>query len=214
MKNIFIFGSGDLAKEIFFLIEKINKKKKTWNFHGFISKKKHENIYGYKVQNLKLIKKNYKDLSNFYAICGVMDPIVKENILNNEISKLFKLTRLIDPSVFIPDDTKIGNGSIILSNVSISYGVNINTNVVISAGTVLGHGVKIGRNSLIAPGCMLNGNTKVGSNCIINSGVSTLPKVEIGNNCIIGLGTMVFRNVINDKSIANHQRTVIYERKK
>ena len=28
MKNIFIFGSGDLAKEIFFLIEKINKKKK------------------------------------------------------------------------------------------------------------------------------------------------------------------------------------------
>ena len=32
MKNIFIFGSGDLAKEIFFLIEKINKKKKNLEF--------------------------------------------------------------------------------------------------------------------------------------------------------------------------------------
>ena len=213
MKKIFIFGSGDLAKEIFFLIKKINFYKTTWQIEGFVNDKKQKNIYGYKVDTLTNIKKKYKNLKNFYAICGVMNVELKKKILKNEIKKQFKIPTLIDPDVFIPTDLKVGKGSIILSNVSISYDVKIDDHTIISAGTVLGHGVKIGKNTLLAPGCMINGNTKIGSNCILNSGVQTLPRIIIGNDCTIGLGTSVFKNLDKKKTISNLQRIIIHDRK-
>ena len=209
-KKLLIFGSGDLGIEVLDLIHNLNKKQNQWDVVGFVSNSKKKKINNIKVYNSKEIPSNLN--KNIFAICAIMDAKIKESVIKNEINNRLKLITLIHPSSNISQTTKIGRGSIVMSNCAISYNVKIGNNVIISSNCAIGHMSNIGDNTLLSPGCLINGNTSIEKNCIIGSGVITHPRVKRGSNCIIGLGTTIFKNLQKNTSLINQQRLIKLKR--
>ena len=83
MNELYIYGSGSIARETIKLVDKINHKKKIWKIKGIVCKNSMESnsIDGIKLIDQDTIKKN----SNTYAICAISDPINKKKLRSSEV---------------------------------------------------------------------------------------------------------------------------------
>lgn len=204
VKKILIFSAGSLGVEILELINQINKNKKEFDVVGFVDNKKSKNnINGIKVFGLKKIPKK-----NIYAICGVMDPHLREKIINKEIKKKLKMVNLIHPNVKIPKSSKLGIGNIIFDNVHISYEVNLGNHSIISNFSDIGHNLKSKDFLTIMPGTLIGGNCKIGKKVLLGAGAIISQNIIIGNNCKIGSSTFISKNLNNNISVVNHKRQI------
>tara|TARA_B100000886_G_C20375252_1_gene471501 strand:- start:316 stop:957 length:642 start_codon:yes stop_codon:yes gene_type:complete len=204
VKKILIFSAGASGIEILELINQINKNKKEYDVIGFVDDEKiKKNIYGIKVFNSKKIPKK-----KIYAICGIMDPHLREKIINKEIKKRFKMVNLIHPNTKIPKSSKLGEGNVIFDNVHISYKVNLGNHCIISNFSDIGHNLQSKDFLTIMPGTILGGNCKIGKKVLFGAGTIVSQNVIIGNNCKIGTSSLISKNLSDNVSVVNHKRQI------
>ena len=197
MNKIFIFSAGPGGRDVLQLIKDINKEKKVWEVLGFVDTDldlKDKSIDGIKVYLPEDLQKQNKD--NFFGICGVLDPTIRELIVQNEIIPLgYKIPSLIHPTAVIADDFVPEEGLIIFSGVNISYNVSINKYVLVSFSCLVGHDSKIGEYSSLLPASLMDGRCIVGKKTILGSGAILHPEVKVGSKATIGMGTVVLNDV-------------------
>jgi len=211
MGKIFIFGAGLVVKDICLIIDKINNIKPTWTILGFVDND--PNLSGKKLLGLPIVKfSELTDSKELYGICGIMNPKLKEKIVNDEIlNKGYKLATIIHPDIDCPEDTKIGHGAIIFSGVKISCSVEIGSCVWLDKNVLLGHSTEIGDYSSIMPSAVISGMCKLGSGCTVGSGAILHQNINIGDDSLIGLGTTVIKNVPEKTNVTDFPRKIIRE---
>lgn len=211
MKELYIYGSGTIARETIRLVKKINIKKKIWKIKGlvdnYIKNRK-------KIDDIDLINEE-KVINNLntYAICAISEPFVKKKVISKIKKRKIKLTSLICPEVHIYPDTKIGKGSIILSNSQIGHTSIVGENILLSFGVDVGHNVNISNYCTILPNSNIGGYSKIGSCVLIGSGANVMPNINIGSNSLIGIGSTIMRNVNENTSVIVKQKNIILPRK-
>ena len=211
MKEIYIFGAGSIAREVIRLIKKINFKKKIWDIKGIACK---DSFAEKSIDRIKLInQENIKITTNTYAICAISDPNTKAKVIEKIKQKKIKLAKLVCPEVFIYNDVKIGNGSIILSGCQIGHTTTIGKNSLISFGVDIGHNINLGNDTSILPNSTVGGYVNIGNRVLIGSGVNILPEVKIGSNSRIGIGSTIIKNVKKDCTVIVDQKKIILPRK-
>ena len=200
MKGIYIFSAGPGGRDIFQLIKDINKSKMTWNVLAYIDN--NQDLTGKIIDGLTVLNPNQlqkTDNKDCYAVCGILDPSIREQIINKEIKKnKFKIPSLIHPNSVIADDFNPSEGLIIFSGVNISYNVSIDKYVLISFSSLVGHDSKIGKFSSLLPGSIMDGKCQLGESSIIGSGAMLHPGVTVGKHSIIGMGTVLLDNIGDD----------------
>ena len=207
MNKLLIFSAGQGGKELLFvIIEDINREKKCWDVLGFVDEKlfdsnkvniiDNKKVNFYFLNDYKIYRINYfENPSEIYGICDVMDPKLKKYIVDEEIENTgFKLATLIHPSVLKPNDTEIGEGTIINPAVTINYNVVIGKSVKLQYNSFIAHDVTIGDYSFIGPSSTINGRCTIGKSCIIGSGAVLLDGVSVGENAVIGIGSVLTNN--------------------
>ena len=176
---------------------------------GFVDNNKYLStkfVEGYRVYKTSHLSKKEK----VYGICGVLDSKIRATIIKNEIEgRGLSLAKLVHPSINLPNDLKLGSGSLIFSNIHLSYNLKIGKGVIVAFGCDLGHDLKIGSFSSIMPGCLINGNCTIGKNCLISTGSIIKEKINIGDNCLIGIGSCIIKNVKKKHKIINFPRLTI-----
>ena len=112
-KKILIFSAGPASREVFQLIESINKFREAWEVIGYVDDDPKK--VGKNIDNVKVYSSiNKPKQSEIYAICGISNIPLRKKIFEEEIIKnKFQLTNLIHPLVEIPTSFKIGFGNII-----------------------------------------------------------------------------------------------------
>ena len=213
MNKIYIFSCGGGGREIFRLIQDINKSQHKWQVMGYIDDddvKKGQIIDGLKVFSRKDVPRSHDS----YCIVGIMNPTTKERIINQYIiPNNFKVPTLVHPSINIYNDTLISKGVIIFSGAIISYNVKIKEYVLLSSNSLVGHDSEIGQFSSVMPAATVNGNCKIDKNCILGAGSVIHPGVSIGRNCIIGLGSKVINNIKDNKTLMEMPRRILLDNK-
>jgi UDP-3-O-[3-hydroxymyristoyl] glucosamine N-acyltransferase len=209
MKKILIFSAGSAGREVYQLIDEINKKKKTWNVIGYVdsnlsSKKKY-------LDKLKVFSLKNRPIGNdIYGITGVMSPKLREKIYINEIIKnKYKIPNLIHPNIYAPPCFVLGKGNIIFNNVHISFEVKLSNFSVISNFSDVGHNLNSKDYLTIMPSVTVGGNCKIGKNVLIGSGVNILQNLKIDDNCQIGIGSTLSYNLSKNSSLIEFQRKII-----
>jgi sugar O-acyltransferase (sialic acid O-acetyltransferase NeuD family) len=215
MKSLYIFSGGPGGRDLFQLIKDINKEKAEWNVLGYVDTDDNllgKNIDGINVFHPNKFKKNNND--NIYGICGVQDPQIRQNIVENEIIKNgLKIPILIHPNAVIAHDFKPKKGLMIFSGVNISYNVTIEKYVLISFNCLIGHDCTMGDYSSLLPTSTIDGKCKVGYKSIIGTGVVIHPGVSVGNESIVGIGTVLINNVEDNITVVNMPKLVKYSKK-
>ncbi len=210
MKDIYIFSAGPGGRDLYQLINDINKIKNIWNVLAYIDS--NEKLLHQRIDGLEVLKPEQlvsKGNKSCYGVCGILDPHLRMKIVNSEIkAKGIKIPSLIHPKSVIASDFFPNEGLIIFSGVNISYNVKIDRYVLISFGSLVGHDCSIGKYSSLLPASIMDGQCKLGDSSILGSGAMLHPGVTVGSNSIVGMGTVVLDDIENEITVTQMPRMV------
>ncbi len=106
-----------------------------------------------------------------------------------------RMTNVIDPSVSIRTDVRMGVGNAIMANGFIAHSVEIGNNNFFASHNVVEHHSKIGDHNAFGPRCTACGRVTIGSYVRFGMHVGIEPYLTIGDRCIIASGTTLTSSV-------------------
>ena len=189
MRDIVIVGTGGLAKDVQWIIERINAVEKTWNLLGFIDCEDKSNVIG----NDDFLCSYSSDIDVVIAI-GSAD-IRKE--LYTKYAKNINLNfpNIIDPTAVISSSVTMGIGNIICAYSILTVDVTIGDFTIINLRANIEHDSVIKDFVTISPSVNVSGNVSIETGAYIGVGVNIIQGIEIGEKTIIGAGAVVINNM-------------------
>lgn len=167
------------------------------------------NLISLILSDLNRYKDTYKfrkDSKEFWKIC-LESFIFKSGfqaVLLYRIAHFFYKNGCIFPAWFI---TRINQ---FLTSAEIEFNAEVGEGLLIAhpSGIVIGRGSVIGNNCILYQGVTLGTKTlsdikypEIGDNVIIFSGAKVLGDIYVGNSCIIGTGTIVTKDVKDNRIV-------------
>lgn len=188
-----VVGAGGFAKEVLDIL--IDLRIDEIYFWDDQSKEKNDFFNTYTIINsdeevIDCFKKN-----NQFVI-GVGQPKIRKQLADKFENFGGELVSIISPFAKIStNDVYIGNGAIIMHNVTIGPSVTIETGALIYHNAQITHDCKIGEFVEISPGAILLGKVKVGNGVAIGANSTILPQISIHDSTIIGAGAIVTKDI-------------------
>jgi sugar O-acyltransferase (sialic acid O-acetyltransferase NeuD family) len=203
-----IFGASGCAKDVLFLIERINELEENIREIDYFVAADGDPLVGSVIKKTPVVSSSYflekfskKSINCFIAVGS---PSLKQKIVLNlreEINPVFP--SLIDPSVIFgkaPGSVTFGEGVVVCAGSILTTDIKISSFVHINLDCTVTHDCSIGEYSTLSPGVHISGNVKMGSKVFIGTGAVVLEKIEIIENSVVGAGAVVTSN-INDPGV-------------
>ncbi|MBS1777266.1 MAG: acetyltransferase [Bacteroidetes bacterium] len=164
-----------------------------------------------------------KDLSksqllNYSIINEVPDKNIEVviSIGNNQIRKKiveenpkFYYSKLIHPKAVLSKRAIIGEGTVVMSGVSINSEVKIGKHCILNTNSSIDHDCVIGNFVHISPNVALAGNVEVGEGTHIGIGACVIPGIKIGKWATIGAGAVIINHVPDFAVVVGNPAKVI-----
>lgn len=197
MENIIIIGAGGFGREVWWLIERINKQNKIFNILGFIDDFKEVNTEI--IDGLKVLS-NVNNIGQFEDNTNIVIAIAntkarKEIVQKIKSIKNFKFPNIIDPTAIIDDKLILGEGNVVCAGVVATVDIQINNFNIIDVNTTIGHDAVIKDFITFYPNVNLSGATIVNDGVEIGTGTQIIQGKKIGENSIVGAGSVVIRDI-------------------
>ena len=201
---VVIFGSGGISKEVYTIIEEVNRKNnaKVYDFLGFVEENQdslgREVIQGYQVVSYD---GQFGDYASKYPVLGVIIPNGNPKIKALIYEKISKIENLVFPNIIHPrvimDNTliEIGIGNIICAGVNLTCDIRIGNFNLINLNTTIGHDTFIGNFNVVNPLSSISGNVKIHDKCLIGTGANLLQNITVKDNATVGAGAVVIKDV-------------------
>ncbi len=102
---------------------------------------------------------------------------------------------VIDPTVRMPDGCRIGRGSILLQNVTLTASVTLGSHVVAMPGVTFTHDDVVADFATFAAGTSLGGGVRIGRAAYLGMNSSVRERTSVGSYATVGMGAAVLSNV-------------------
>lgn len=205
MKNVVLYGSGSLAREIFDFENSLSKPR--INFVGYINDtgpdESFENQSG-----IPRVCLSDSSLEYSYLIC-VADPVTRKKILKKIEEINGELYTYIHPTAILSRSSVVSAGCIIYPYVVISANSYLGRSVVVNTYSGVGHDVAVQDCTTISAHVDLMGYVQVDECCFFGSGSRVAPGKKIGANSKIGTGISVIRSLKENSVIFPYANKVV-----
>lgn len=98
---------------------------------------------------------------------------------------------LIHPSAVVSRHSKVGLGTVVMSNVAVNAFSYIGDGVILNTGCSIDHDCIIENFAHISPGVCLAGGVKVGRESWLGIGCSVIQLISVGQSVMVGAGAVV-----------------------
>jgi sugar O-acyltransferase (sialic acid O-acetyltransferase NeuD family) len=102
---------------------------------------------------------------------------------------------VIDPTVRMPEGCRIGRGSILLQNVTLTASVTLGAHVVAMPGVTFTHDDVVADYATFAAGTSLGGGVRIGRAAHLGMNSSVRERTSVGAYATVGMGAAVLSNV-------------------
>lgn len=190
MKDIVIVGHGGFAKEVAWLLGRINAVSSTWNMIGYITDgDRTEDVIG----NDEFL---WNCSRNLAVLIGIGDCMTRKRLAEKYQcnSNLFFPT-IIDPDAIVPWGVDLGIGNIICANTVMTVDIKIGNFNIVNLACTIGHGARIGDFVTINPSVNLSGDVIVDSLVNIGTGTQVIQGKRIGTGSVVGAGAVVNKDL-------------------
>ena len=193
-RQLYIVGAGDFGREMESLLEMTPPHLRDWDIAGYLDDNP---------QALGKSKSDYKVLGtisdhpltkNDLAVVTISDGATRERVCNKLKGRVSFLT-FVHPSVVMFKYSRIGQGSIVVSNCVISNEVTIGDFVIVNQGTQIGHDSSIGDFSSLMSSVDLGGHCELAEKVFVGTGATIIPGIRVGAGAKVGSGSVVIRPV-------------------
>lgn len=190
-----IIGAKGFAKEVLEIAHQLNELENL-AFYDDVNDNINEPLFN-RFPVLKTIEdtSNYfKTIDNRFTI-GIGNPVLRKKLYEKFAALGGIFTSTISKSYIGSYDVIIGEGTNLLSGVTISNSVKIGIGAILYYNSIITHDCIIGDFVEISPGVTILGRCKIGNYCQIGANTTILPDINIGSNVIVGAGTVITRDV-------------------
>ena len=211
MRDIAIYGAGGFGREIYCLLQAINKVDPTWNVIGFFDDGKtigESNEYG-------VILGGISELNNWNKPLNVVMGIGTPSILAKIVSKIENVNvtfpNIVAPDVRIYDEANmsLGKGNLIGFRGLISCNVHLADFNLLNNDVHLGHDSKIGSFNVFNPSVRISGEVSIGEQNFFGVCSIVLQQKKIGNNTTIGANSTILRNTKDNQVYIGTPATIL-----
>lgn len=199
MEKIVIYGVGGLAREIQWLIERINRSGKdtpTWEIIGFLNDLDYDIDKRIKLPVLGGMSKLKEFSSPPAIVCAIGSSKNRKKVVS-ELKELgdYHFPNLIDPSVIRSDSVTMGEGNVICAGNILTVDITINDFVIVNPNSTIGHDVTLDSFVTVNPGVGISGNVMLKEEVEIGTGASIIQGKSIGEQTTVGAGAVVTRDL-------------------
>ncbi len=138
---------------------------------------------------------NFRPGKNDVLICGLGAVQYRKKYIDIALSHGGKFETFISPDVFLAPTARIGFGTLLLGNVSVSADVVVGDFVLSHPNVTLGHDVQVGNHAVIENGVFCGGFVEIGDLATLHTRATVLPHQKVGENAVVGACSCVIRNV-------------------
>lgn len=208
MKDIVIVGASGFAREIKWLIDRINSAVSCWNFLGYIDNCASD---GDVIGNDEYLCNYSKEL---YVAVAIADTALRFRLVTLfRGNRKLKFPNLIDPSVIMSDNVLIGKGNIICAGSVLTVGIEMGDFCIINLDCTIGHGVTIEDFVTVNPGVNISGNARLARGVSMGTGSQILQGRCVGMNTVIGAGSVILKDIPNDCTAVGVPAKIIKDRR-
>jgi sugar O-acyltransferase (sialic acid O-acetyltransferase NeuD family) len=208
MEDLVIRGSGGLAREIAFLIERINQEKPTWNLLGYIDLKDIGEVkYGYEVLGDDSWLERAKKVN---CVIAIGDSKTRFKVYQQIKNYSLNFPNLIHPLAIIGKDMEMGNGNIITGSARFTVGIHIGNFCLFNGFCTIGHDTVIKDFVSVMTFSAISGNVVVNTRSFIGSGAILIPGITIGKETMVGAGAVVLKNVKDGCTVFGNPAKIVY----
>ncbi len=195
MQPIVIIGAGGFGREVYSLIEDINRVAPTSNLLAFAdddlaaldSFDRFEPV-GWPIDELPLA-----DCRNY--ICAVGDPSTRKAIVARLADKGVTWPTLVHPAAAIGPGCVIGSGAILWRNSVVTVDATLGSDVHLNLAASVGHDAQLGDFCTLSGHVDICGAATLGEGVFLGSHASVLPSAKVGDWARVGAGSVVLRTV-------------------
>jgi len=212
MKKIIIIGTSGSSIDILDTIQDINRIAPQYECLGFLDDNAAQHgkeFLGCKVLGAIHLAKDYPEAYFINGIGSTRTFLKKAAILQNTGIPLDKFETIVHPTASVSRSAKLGLGTVIFQNVTITTNVTIGNHVIILPNSVISHDDVIGDYTCIAGGVCISGGVRIGGSCYIGTNSSFIENIVVGNNCLIGMGSTVLKDVEANSVMAGSPARII-----
>jgi len=208
MEDIVIRGSGGLAREIAFLIERINQEKPKWNLLGYIDIKDIGEVkYGYDVLGDDSWLEKTKKVD---CVIAIGDSKARFKVYQQIRNYSLDFPNIIHPKTVMGKDMEMGYGNIITSPSGFTTGIYIGNFCLFNGLCIIGHDVVIKDFVTLMTSTAISGNVVINTKSFISTGAILLPNITIGKEVIVGAGAVVLKDVKDDCTVFGNPAKIVY----
>jgi sugar O-acyltransferase (sialic acid O-acetyltransferase NeuD family) len=197
-KPVIVIGNGGHARVLVDILL-IQKRE----IVGYTAPTEENNRYNvtYLGKDEEILKYHPLEIELVNALGSVSDTKLRTNIFNIFKSKGYVFSTIIHPSAVIAETVILGEGVQIMAGAIIQPFTKIDDNTIVNTSTSIDHDCYISKHCHIAPGCVLSGGVFVGEGTHIGTGTKIIQNVTVGKNVLVGAGSLVLRNVDDNKKV-------------
>lgn len=140
-----------------------------------------------------------------YPVLGTVPSDIQEivisignNLTRKKIVTRFpdlKFVKIIHSLSSISPRSEIGEGTVVLSGVSVNSGATIGKHCILNTNSSVDHDCELGDFVHISPNAALAGDVTVGEGTHIGMGACVIQGIKVGKWSVIGAGTVVIQDV-------------------
>lgn len=198
MRKLFIYGSGNVGREVLDIIERQNLTNPQWSEVGFIDDTKAiDQFRGKTIYNYHTFCKTYSP-ETVEVVIAIGEPAARTTLFDKVVSDGYQLANVIDQTAIISPSARLGKGIIIYPGVFISSDTTIQDNVLIYNHSTVAHDSIIGACSVLSIGVIVAGNCIISNCCFLGAGATIREQIEIGEWSIIAMSSVVCKSALSE----------------
>ncbi len=133
------------------------------------------------------------------ALITTPDSIERAQQIKLALEAGLELVNAIHPSVLIMEDAILGKNIIMHARSFLGYRAELKDGVILNTGAQVDHHCVLDKCVTIAPGVTMASNVHIEEKCTVHTAAVIKNKITIKKNSVIGAGTVVIRDVEENK---------------
>lgn len=195
MKPVVIFGTGILAKNIYFYLTN-DSEYKIEAFTVDCNCMKSSVFEALPVVPFEKVQEFFppEEFDMFIALGYQEQNNVRTNKFHEAKEKGYRLISYVCSKSTVWSNLQLGENCFIGENNILQPYVIVEDNVFIWSGNSIAHDTRIGKNCFITASAAIAGEVEVGENCFIGVNSTIREQIKVAKNCTIGANSFITRN--------------------